>query len=360
MGVSIKDIASRAGTSNVTVSLALRDSPKISQARRAQIKALAKEMGYRVNPLARAMRMQRSLTVGVLLPHLRSGVNNLKVEAIEHKLVEHGYQVLLGFTKGEPKGLTDHLHTMIARRVDALVIYGQHGDAKTWPDLQTEFGSELPPCVLADPQIDVPGVPCVHIDRAAGMALATQHLLDLGHRDIAYLGVGGSQSIKWTGAADTIAKTPGARLRFLSLWTQQWHETPEEIALATKLHPNAPTLDLLIQTTTITQAVSKMPAARRPTAFLTMSDTIAMQFINALSDVGINVPRDISICGFDGTDAFLQMYRPKLTTVRQPQEKLADSVLNILLDQLAARPILSHTSSIPLELLRGDSAIVKH
>ncbi len=355
MGVSIKDIARRAGTSNVTVSLALRDSPKISLARREQIKGLAVEMGYRANPLARAMRMQRSLTVGILLPNLRSGVSNLKVEAIEKKLVQTGYQVLVGFTQGEPKGLTDYLHSMIARRVDGIIIYGQHGDAKTWPDLQSVFGNELPPCVLADPQIDVPEIPCVMIDRATGMAIAANHLLQLGHRDIAYIGVGGSQNIKFKGAAQAIAKVPGTRTRFFSLWTNQWHETPDQLRQAALVPPDPGNIDLYINATTLGLRIAAMPPSQRPTAVLAMSDQVAMRLINGLLDAGMSVPGDLSVCGFDGSDMALQLYRPRLTTVRQPQAQLADQVLEILLAQLLGKPPQQHTYEVPLDLMPGAS-----
>src|ERR1700761_2132576 len=101
MAVSIKDIARKAGTSNVTVSLALRDHARISVARRKQIKAIALEMGYRPDPLARAMRTQQSLTVGLLISEHLSGVTNLKIDAIEQRLADQGYQVLLGFTGGD-------------------------------------------------------------------------------------------------------------------------------------------------------------------------------------------------------------------------------------------------------------------
>ena len=119
MVVSIKDIACRAGVSDAAVSRALRDNPRISLARRKQIKQIAREMGYRPNLLARALVEGKTQTVGVLVTHLQLEVTGAKMLALDKLATEAGYRLSLSYSKGDFIRTLDRGRDLVSRGRDA-------------------------------------------------------------------------------------------------------------------------------------------------------------------------------------------------------------------------------------------------
>lgn len=329
MAVSIKDIAREIGVSETTVSMALRDHPRISVERRRQIKDLAKRLNYRPNAVARAMRMQKSQSIGLLIVNLRTHISNLKAEAIEACMVAANYQVLVGFTQNEYRRTAEYVQNMIAHQVDGLLIMVGGGPAEYWPPLADILRNAPIPCVLVDFAFRT-GFPEVCVDRAAGMEKVAAHLIRLGHRSIACVRTESVKSEKWAGLMRGVAAEPSVRLRWASLRKPGWHEEGQA-ANPDRTDEGLVKFDPLAIEELVARKAGDVAAwPDRPTAVVMFSDTLAMAFINGLHRAGLRVPQDISVTGFDDADE-ARFFDPALTTVHQPREEVGQKAADMLL-----------------------------
>ncbi len=380
MAVSLKDIAQRIGVSSVAVSLALRGDERISEARRRQIRSIAGELGYRPNLTARAMRTRRSHTVGMLLADLRTATSNLKIEAIERQMVQSGHQLLLGFTGAEETRLFEYVESMISRQVDGLIIFGPHGgpDAsgkdhsskqkpeQVWQRLRERVGGQSVPIVLADVRAAAgEWFTQIGINRSTAMGSAVRHLVALGHRNLMYVGpIAGSSSEKWNGVLEAVRASTirGIRVRFGSLDGSPFRES-QQVA---RLRPSvgsagiASASDVPDSAGALADRIASLPADDRPTALIAASDLIAMALIGRLADRGLRTPGDISVTGFDGDEIACRLFRPRLTTVLQPRDLLAERVVAALLQMLSGSDGQTRNEEIETVLLTGESTGAPH
>lgn len=328
MAVTIKDLARAIGVSDATVSMALRGNPRISAGRRRQITKLAEDLGYQPNAVARAMRLRKTNTVGLLMGDFRTGISNLKAEAIEQELVASGYQVLIGFTHGDPLRAIAYVGNMAARQVDGMVILALEWSPQ-WPILEQRL-RELPvPCVLVDVAFDAPFA-SVKVDRADGMAQVARHLMDLGHREILYLGAGRSEwPEKWAGLAATVATRPDVHLRWASAHECGWHDT-RPATPAARAKPPLDGSDPLANSQAVHEKARELVAWRpTPTAVVLPSDSLVPPFVTGLRHCGRRVPEDVSVTGFDDADE-LRFFEPATTSVRQPRAEVGQKAVALL------------------------------
>ena len=365
MTASLKDIAARVGVSSVAVSLALRGDSRISEARRRQIQVVADEVGYRPNSIARAMRTRRSHTVGLLLADLRTATSNLKIEGIEQQMTRHGHQLLLGFTAADGDRLIEYVDSMVARQVDGLLIFGPHRFTKSrnvWQRLHERFrDGDGPALILVDVQADTQGLfQQIGVDRGAAMQAAVNHLYSLGHRDILYVGpLAGSSLAKWEGVVEGVraTKDSAVRLRFAPLETELILES-RNVARLRQASVDRDLIEssrLLDSVASAVDRIAQLPIAHRPTATIAASDLIAMTMIGRFADHGIVMPSDMSVIGFDGNDLARRAFRPRLTTLEQPQEALAEQVVEALLRRMSGQSSPLQTELLAAKLLKGDS-----
>lgn len=334
MDTSLKKIASQMGVSHAAVSMALRNHPRISEDKRRQIQQLAKEMGYRPHLLARGLKTRKSQTVGLLIPNFATSATNLKVGRIEEALADQGYQILIGFTRGECKATLEYAINMQCRQVDALVIVGM-----SYMDLAREEYDRLlqeisKPFILIDCHLENNQLPGVYIDRAAGIERMGEYLYSLGHRDLMFICRGDYRhDLKWIGFTERLPRrwpTGTVRFRWASIYTKGWHELEESDRPAGE--ESGPDRNK-VERAAYEKGREVAQWAEQPSAVLFPSDHMAMAFILGLTDGGLKVPDDISVSGFDDTDE-VRFFRPALTTMRQPREELAEKALEILLRNL--------------------------
>ncbi|MEN3540596.1 LacI family DNA-binding transcriptional regulator [Microbispora sp. ZYX-F-249] len=294
-----KDVAAAAGVSRSAVSFAFNDPTKISDATRRRILEVAGELGYTPNPVARMLQQGRTRSLGVLLPQDLPQV------------MENPYyaQFLVGLgqvchREGLTLLLTPPLRNSMLKAipyaaVDGFVVCGLETDRGEVAEL-TRRGI---PFVLvdSDPQ---EGAPSVDVDDHAGAYEAVRHLLDLGHRHIAVLsfdpgpdkavyGYRGPLARRMSGVAEALA-TVGLAFDDVRLV-----EVP-----CTRLDGYRAARDLMLLD----------PA---PTAIVALSDILAIGALDALRDLDVDVPGEVSVTGFDDQPEAVWV-RPRLTTVRQP------------------------------------------
>ncbi|MCC7407079.1 MAG: LacI family DNA-binding transcriptional regulator [Phycisphaeraceae bacterium] len=355
MAVSLKDIGKRIGVSSAAVSLALRDSPRISIRRREEIQRVASEMGYFPNLVAGALRTRRTFTVGLITYPFDVGVLTHKIKALEQRLSREGYQVFLCCSEMNINQTLRHARSLLARQVDGLIIADGTDFRRIRQDLLPLLASAETPCILVEMADDPrqPALPCVCVDRVAGMEKMGRYLLETGHHDVMAIYVYNENSIlKLTGLQAGMA---GRDVRTLDV------VTGERGLLKDLLHrPYNPDKMPKLGVSEVEELTYRTGAAiarmdHRPSAIVATADSLAMMLINGLIESGVRVPEDLSVVSFDGTEE-ARFFRPALTTVQQPAQALADKACDLLMTMLRGESVPNQMFYIKPELIIRKSS----
>jgi len=302
------EIARRANVSVITVSRALNNRPDVSEATRAQIWALAEELHYVPNVLARALVSGSSRTLGLIVADNTNPYYGRLIRAVEDTARSHGYGVILCNTDENPE-YEISAHTMLAaKRVDGLLITSiQSGSAPL-----LSLAREGTPFVLLNRYVDDIAADCVLNDNASGAYEATAHLCRLGHRRIYHL----------TGP-DTISSV---RER-LAGYRQALAEFGVPFDPAGVIR-----CDLRLEGG-CDATWAALTAPSRPTAIFAYSDLLAVGVLKAAHEVGLRIPQDVALVGYDDIE-FAPFVEPPLTTVAQQAYEIGRRGTEILLEKI--------------------------
>ena len=329
------DIAHQAGVSQATVSRALRNSPLVNPKTRERIQNIAQEMNYRVDRSAAGLRSQQSKTIALLLfedptsddsqinPFFLSMLGNITRFAAVRQ-----YDVLVSFQQLSDDWLQEYV---VSNRADGIILLG-YGDYSSIADKLRELRDQDANFTIWGatlPELEGHAVGC---ENARGGVMAAQHLLDIGRRDIAFLG----------GATDDC---PEFKQRYLGCC---------ESLLASEITPD-PELqfDADNQETSGFEATEKLlQSGREFDSIVAASDLIAIGAMKCLRKKGIKVPADVSIVGFDDIPA-ASYFSPALTTVKQDTRKAAKVLVSNLLQMIEGEEVESQL--LPMSLVvRGS------
>jgi DNA-binding LacI/PurR family transcriptional regulator len=325
---SIKDIARVAGVSHSTVSRALRNSPLVNPKTIQEIQGIARELGYQPSAIARGLVTRKTLTIGVVVTTIADPFVSEVVIGIELAANDSGYSVFLADSNADPAREKNVVHSFAERRVDGIVVTSSRVGALYTPLLS----QMMVPIVLINNQHPGEFVHSVMIDNVQGSKEATDHLIRLGHRRIAYVGDQyGHQSDteRFAGYREALDL---ACLPFVPELVVHGDGKPEGGELATNR--------LLAQ-------------PDPPTALFCYNDMTALGALRSVQRHGLRVPADLSLIGFD--DIFFVSYtQPQLTTVRQPMQRMGrmamEGLLKLMSGQSAAEAI-----KVPAELIVRES-----
>jgi len=357
--VTQKDIAKELGISQSAVAAALgkiseASTLRVSKRLRQRICRAAERLGYSPNRMAQAMRTQKTQTIGLLFPNLRTEIHNLKLEALEQALDRRGYQAMIGMTHGDEDRMLDYVKMMTERWVDGILFMGGEPAVKT-EILFSLLARRRTPCVMVDPLNWIGKLPRVCVDREGGMAQLTRHLWEIGHRDFLFLSKPGdvASKIKGRGLARVVENfnraAQSVRLRWAPSDARGWRPFQEmEAALSQNYDPLAAEKEAYHKA----QEVACWPD--RPTVVVAPSDALAMAFIQGINNAGLRVPRDLAVTGFDdGNNA--RYCEVPLTTVAQPREELAAAVVGMLMTLVDGKPLESFEARVPCRLVVRQS-----
>lgn len=307
--VSIKDIALIAQVSHPTVSRALRKSPLVNPETAEKIRAIAGQMGYRPSAVARSLVNKKTNTIGVVVTTIADPFNGEVVSGIEEAAHEHGFSLFLANSNADPEREIKVVHSFHERRVDGIIVTSSRVGALYMPLL----GELNVPTVLINNQHPSEFVHSVMIDNVSASREATQHLIQLGHKRIAYIGDQfgfESDAERLTGYRQALTD---ARVRFVSELIVQGNGKAEGGM----------------------EAMSKLLSlAKPPTAVFCYNDMSAIGAMRVAYDRGLSVPEDISIVGFDDL-SIASFTRPLLTTIRQPKLQMGRLAMETLLQLLS-------------------------
>ena len=325
MAISIKDIAKAAGVAPSTVSRALSDHPRISQETKDRISRLAKEMGYTPSLLARSLVTRDTATIGVVITMASDPFLTHLVTSIEEVAQEQGYSVLMSSSYLDPSRELDVVGAFHGRRTRGIIVIGSQVDADY---LQMRDRFPLP-IVLTNCRTYPYSV---STDNPVGVRRAVEHLLQLGHRRIAYI---------------ANPRSHRANLDRLTSYQQVLDESGV-----------SPDNDLILEGDGALQGGFK--AARhllilnpRPTAVFCINDMTAIGLLNGLRQAGIQVPEEMSVVGFDDVEFAAHCY-PRLTTVRQPTDLMGQRLIHMLLALIQGQEDVE-PEVLPAELVIRES-----
>jgi len=326
MGCTVNDIARAAGVSRSTVLRALSGKPDVSGETRDRIRALAAEMRYRPNYIARSLTHGKTNLVGVIAKPSIYYASHSVIEAVERGLRSGGYSTLL-FISGNESGTDESLvEQLMKNRVDGVIaVPGSMTPPATYHEL-VEAGVKL---VILDGLIDNLAAPQITGDNYKAGRLGAEHLIQLGHRRIAYLGI---PNISHVGRE----RARGVRKAFQDAGLPVDETLFREVGFNEKAAEDC-TAELLA-------------LRERPTAFLVRHDVAARGTMRAVCSAGLGIPEDISIVG-NGDMLGSDMFRVPLTTVRFPARQMADFCVQTLLDMLSGEAVEPETTIFDVDLV---------
>lgn len=311
MGVTIKEVARRAGVSVATVSRVFNDSGPVNNETRLRVEQAAEDLRYVPNLAARSLITNTSFTLGVLLPDLYGEFFSEVIRGIDQTSREHGYHILVSSSHSDEEEIKMAIQAMHGR-VDGLIIMSPLVNAEA-------LGEMLPPqvpVVFLSSSANGSAYGCINVDNYGGAYSVVQHLIGLGHRQIAMV----------TGSQDNFDSRE--RLRgYREALRDHGITGSEDLVVAgdfSEASGYAAAAELLARTP-------------RPTALFAANDAMAVGAIGALHEAGVAVPDDIAVVGFDDIP-IAQYMRPSLTSVHISISALGAQAVDHLLDAIDGGP----------------------
>lgn len=342
--VTIHDVAKAAGVSTSTVSLVLngkldRMRPDTSE---RVLKAVA-DLGYSTNEMARALKTGYVPTIGLVVPTVANPFWGEFARCVEHAAEGKNYQVLLCNSEGAPERERRYVESMLARGIRGVILGSsplslRHMAGVTKRGLQVVAFDRL---TLNDAGLELDSV---RVDNALGAKLAIEHLLALGHRRIAFVSgpiSSANRRDRLEGYRATLRAAgiaPDARLE----WTENVNPSDDE-EIVTEIGRAA--------------AVALLKQSEPPTGFFAINDMTAVGIYAGCRELGLSIPRDISVVGFDDIH-LCRIVSPPLTTVRQPLEALMKSAVGLLIGRMeeTSRAAPEHLTLTPELVVRESTA----
>jgi DNA-binding LacI/PurR family transcriptional regulator len=301
--VSMADVAARAGVSGQTVSRVVNDSPRVDPDTRARVEAAMAALGYRPHRAARALRTGRTHTIGLVVSTLASVGNSRMLQAVADAAAARGYALTV-VTLGLEGGVSAAFERLGDQGVDGVIVLNE----------ATALALDVPvPRGLSLVVVDAPrlapgragagqqdaGRSAVQSDHAAGARAAVEHLLGLGHRTVHHI----------AGPVDSFAAAERERG-----WRAALAGAERDVPAVVRGDWTAASGH---------RAGLELGRSSGVTAVFAANDQMALGAMRALADAGRDIPRDVSVVGFDDV-ADAADYRPPLTTVRQEFDRLGE------------------------------------
>src|SRR5438270_2405194 len=304
--VTIRDVGRRAGVHPGTVSRTLNEETRarVNPGTAERVLRAVEDLGYRPNRIARGLKTSRSHTIGVLIPDITNPLFPPILRGIEDRLDEAGYTSLIVNTDNDPSRERIYLEAMRGRQVDGFIS----ATARLDRELLDELGGAGTPLVLVNRSLEDASVPAVTVDDRRGIALAVEHVVELGHERIGH--VAGPQNLS-TGHRRQLSFAEAMRAAGLKVSAEQVkfgsYFTEEEGARACD------------------QLLSDRPDV---TAIVAGNDLMAIGCYDTLEKRGLVCPDDISVVGFNDMP-FVDRLRPPLTTIRIPLREIGQEAADL-------------------------------
>lgn len=306
--VRLKDIAAHAGVSVMTVSKALRDAKDVSPQTKARLQLLARQMGYVPDAMAQSLRSRSTKLFGLVISATTNPIFARLVMGLEERAHEIGYDLILTHSLNQPEREEACIRRLLARRVEGLFISPVYRMDPTAPIYVELEARKFPTVLLGHAAPFCRNFVSIETDDVVASQQITRHLLELGHRRIAFLG--------------GPAVAPWARERFEG-YRLALREAGLEVDDRLVFNAGATIED--------GAAAAAQFAAEKTgaTAVQAVNDLVAIGAADTLIRQGLRVPEDLSVAGF-GNVLVTEFFRVPLTTVRQPKLRLGTAAMEAM------------------------------
>ena len=304
---TLDDVAQAAGVSTATVSRFLNSPTVVTEDTRKRVEAAVRTLGYTPNFGARALAARRTDTMAAIVPTMENAIFARGLEAFQQGLAESGITLLVASSSYRPDIEADQVRTLVARGADALLLIGFDRDPEVYDFLARQ---EVPYVIAWAHEAGQPH-PSVGFDNRGAMRTLAREVLARGHRQLGLITAErrGNDRVRnrWLGVLDAMAEA----------------DLPEDA--------------LAVYETTYSIANGRdgldalWHGGTRPTAILCANDVLAAGALTRAAELGISVPADLSITGFDDID-LSEIVTPALTTVHVPHRRMGQIAARMLLD----------------------------
>jgi LacI family transcriptional regulator len=305
---TIKDVAQLANVSIATVSRTLSGKDKVSPLLAERVSAAMKELQYQPNDVARALKIKESRSIGLMIPDIENPFFPALVRGVQDAAKIHNYAVILCNTDGRLEEERNYIHFLYSKRVDGIVftdsVYNKQSIS-----LLDSLGI---PVVLLDRRVTGIHASTVTSDNRLGAFLATEHLIELGKKRIAFI----SGPLKLSSGADRASGYQDALVRY----NISYNKNLAFIGAFTYESSYKAVEDLLF-------------SREKFDAVFASNDLMAIGVIECLAKYGIRVPEDVAVVGFDDI-RMAAWYKPLLTTIRQPVYDMGQYAVKLLVEHI--------------------------
>lgn len=332
--ITLLDVAKNAGVSRATASLVLRGSSNITEATRDKVLASMHQLGYVYDRVAANLRSRTSNTVGLIIMELANPFYSELLVGIHQELDKFGYTVILGTTFDSGVIQDRLLSTMLEHRVGGIILSAVPGSSSEAIEQFKRLGI---PVVLVGRKLPEAEFDYVGVDNRLGGQIAVEHLIQNGHRRIAFLG-GVSQLSNWQGRKEGYISA--LRLAGLEIDPSLILESPAtreggiEVIQKVLNHPNP------------------------PTAAFCYNDTIAIGAMMKMKDMGMIPGKDLAIVGFDDIPE-TEIISPKLTTISSAPRLMGVHAAHLLHDRMEGSTLASQAIVLEPKLILRESSLLK-
>ena len=305
--ITMKEVAEKAGVSQATVSRVLSNHPSVSPAKKKRVMEWVRKLNFEPNYSAKTLAAKSSQLIGVVLPDLQNPFFTELLFHIERIANQNGYTIIVCNSGGDLQKEKAIIRLLKARQVDGLLI----GLAKASSEILETIRKDHTKTVVITQ--NYPGIDCVASSHSAGGKLAAEYLLDGKVEDFIYFGI--EDDDKFYGFKEKLLENGIPRERIHVIGNQEWYfntlQRGQQV-LFQFLHEFKPQGKLGV---------------------FTLSDMYAVAVLQAAQSLGLRIPQDISIVGFDNI-FICDAVQPKLTSISQPIEEIASMSLDMLLKRI--------------------------
>ncbi|MBC1187198.1 MULTISPECIES: DNA-binding transcriptional regulator CytR [Kluyvera] len=331
VAATMKDVALQANVSTATVSRALMNPEKVSQATRNRVEQAALEVGYLPQMQGRNMKRNESRTILVIVPDICDPFFSEVIRGIEVTAAAQGYLVLIGDCAHQNQQEKTFIDLIITKQIDGMLLLG----SRLPFDASIEEQRNLPPMVMANEFAPELGLPTVHIDNLTASFDAVNYLHELGHQRIAC--IAGPEEM------------PLCHYRL-----QGYVQALRRCGITVDPHYIARGNFTYEAGANALEQLLALP--QPPTAIFCHSDIMALGALSYAKRQGLKVPDDLSIIGFDNI-SLAEFCDPPLTTVAQPRFDIGREAMLLLLNQLSGQFVDSGSRLLDCELIiRGSTS----
>jgi len=328
VATTIKDIAKQAGVAHTTVSRALRGSPLISPETSERVRQIAAEMGYQPSAAARTLKTNRSQALGVIIRNVEDPFFSEILQGIEEVAQASSYSLFMAASQRDHKQEQAIVQAMVERRVDGVIICSTPVSSEQSRQL-TSFGV---PIVVVNNQSAEEYRYSIYHDDVDGSCQVTRHLIELGHRNIAYLGNANAGRSTLDRLAGIQQELDAAGIPLPEAYIHQVPGGGPEDGLSGSNY------------------LLELP--KRPSAIICYNDMMAIGVLKGLQQAGIQVPGEISVTGFDNI-IFSAYTNPPLTTFDQPKRAIGVQAAQLVLGLLNL-PTDEEAPGPKIQMLKGS------